>query len=149
MRWQHKDSSSQHRSAVPYRHRTGGPLRSRASPWPTRFRRTETRAPEMWAYCDTSALAKRYVQEPGRPALMRLLSGRRVVSSSVTPIELHSAFARRVRDGHLATVSLPRLWERVSEERQRWTLVTLSPEIVSHAQELVEHDPLRTLDAIH
>jgi predicted nucleic acid-binding protein len=103
----------------------------------------------MWIYCDTSALAKRYVQEAGRPALMRLLSGRRIVSSSVTPIELHSAFARRVRDGHLATVSLPRLWERVSEELPHWTLVTLSPDIVASAQDLVEHHPLRTLDAIH
>jgi len=80
---------------------------------------------------------------------MRLVAGRRIVSSAVLPLELHSAFARRVRNGHLATVALPRLWERVSDERRRWTLVTVSPDIVAAAQALVEHHPLRTLDAIH
>jgi uncharacterized protein len=103
----------------------------------------------MWMYCDTSAIAKRYVREAGRPAVTRLLTGHRIVSSVVLPLELHSAFARRARDGNVGTASLPKLWERVSEDQQRWTLVTVSPEVITAAQELMEHRRLRTLDAIH
>jgi len=102
-----------------------------------------------WVYCDTSAMAKRYVREAGREALMRALARRHVVSSVLMPLELHSAFSRRVRNGTLATVALPRLFQRVAADQQRWTLIETTPEILAEAESLVEIHPLRTLDAIH
>jgi hypothetical protein len=105
--------------------------------------------PEKWAYCDTSALAARYVREPGRPALARLLATRRVVSSVLLPLELHSAFGRRVREGALATINQPRVFERVATDRSYWTLVELTTEVMREAETLLERHPLRTLDAIH
>jgi predicted nucleic acid-binding protein len=102
----------------------------------------------MWVYCDTSAMAKRYVREAGRAALMTVLARHRVVSSVVMPVELHSAFARRVRAGTLATVALPRLFERVAKDREHWTLVQMTPEVLAEAEALLEAHPLRTLDAV-
>lgn len=103
----------------------------------------------MWAYIDTSAMVRRYVRESGRPALMRLTARHRVVSSVIMPLELHSAFVRRTREGTLATVALPRLFTRVGEDRERWTLVATTPEVIDNAESLIESHPLRTLDALH
>ena len=102
-----------------------------------------------WAYCDTSAMAKRYVREPGRAALLRLLTGHRIVSSVIMPVELNSAFVRRTRDGTLATVALPRLFTRVGDDRVHWTLVATTAEVLAEAETLIENNPLRTLDALH
>jgi predicted nucleic acid-binding protein len=102
-----------------------------------------------WVYCDTSAMAKRYVREPGRITLMKALARRRVVSSVLMPIELHSAFARRVREGTLATIALPRLFERVAADREYWTLVETTSDVLAEAESLLEVHPLRTLDALH
>ena len=102
-----------------------------------------------WVYCDTSAMAKRYVREAGRAALMKVLTRRRVVSSVLMPLELHSAFSRRVREGTLATVALPRLFERVDIDREYWTLVETTTEVLADAEALLETHPLRTLDAVH
>ena len=102
-----------------------------------------------WIYCDTSAMAKRYVREPGRPVLMKLLAKQKVVSSVLMPAELHSAFARRVREGTLATVALPRLFTRVAADRDHWTLVAPTREVLMEVEALLESHPLRTLDALH
>lgn len=103
----------------------------------------------MWVYCDTSAMAKRYVREPGRESFMKLVARRRVASSVLMPVELHSAFVRRTREGTLATVALPRLFSRVGADRRHWTLVEATAEVLDEAQMLVENHPLRTLDAVH
>jgi predicted nucleic acid-binding protein len=102
-----------------------------------------------WVYCDTSAMARRYVREAGRDALMKLLSKQRVVSSVLMPAELHSAFARRVREGSLATIALPQLFSRVAADSRRWTLVAPTREVLEEMDGLLELHPLRTLDALH
>lgn len=103
----------------------------------------------MWAYFDTSAMVKRYVREAGRSAVLKLAARHRAVSSVILPVELQSAFVRRTREGTLATVALPRLFTRVGDDRARWTLIGATPEVLKDAQALVEHHPLRTLDALH
>ena len=103
----------------------------------------------MWIYCDTSAMAKRYVREAGRAALMKLVDRRRVVASVLMPLELHSAFVRRVREGTLTTIALPRLFERLAADRQHWTLVETTAEVLATAESLLEVHSLRTVDAVH
>jgi hypothetical protein len=80
---------------------------------------------------------------------MRVLARRPIVSSVLMPAELHAAFARRVRDGAIATVALPRLWQRVAADRRHWVLVETTPEVLAEVERLLEAHPLRTLDAIH
>lgn len=103
----------------------------------------------MWAYVDTSAMVKRYVREPGGPAVQKLAARHSLVSSVILPVELYSAFVRRTREGTLATVALPRLFTRVGDDRTRWTLVGTTPEVIDEAQSLIENYPLRALDALH
>ena len=103
----------------------------------------------MWAYCDSSALVKRYVREPGRRRLLDLLRGRSCVSSALTPIEIRSAFRRRVHEGSLAVTRLPVLLEHLAADRSHWALVTMGPDVLAMAETLVATHPLRTLDAIH
>ena len=103
----------------------------------------------MWAYCDSSALVKRYVREPGRRKLLDLLRERSCVSSALTPVEIRSAFRRRVHEGSLAVTRLPALLERLAADRSHWTLVTVGPEVLAAAETLAATHPLQTLDAIH
>ena len=65
------------------------------------------------------------------------------------PVELHSAFIRRVREGTLPSVALPRLFKRVGADRAHWTLVSVTVEVLAEAEALIETHPLRTLDALH
>ena len=103
----------------------------------------------MWAYCDSSALVKRYVRESGQRKLMGLLRERSCVSSALTPVEIRSAFRRRVHEGSLDAKRLPRLLDRLAADRSHWTLVAVGPEVLAVAETLAATHPLRALDAIH
>ena len=103
----------------------------------------------MWAYCDSSALVKRYVREPGRQRLLGLLRDRSCVSSALTPVELRSALRRRGQEGTFDVDRLPGLLDRLAVDRSHWTLVAVGPEVLTAAEALVATHPLRTLDAIH
>jgi predicted nucleic acid-binding protein len=108
-----------------------------------------TASSRAWAYVDTSALVKRYVDEAGRREVQGLLSRHRVVASAVLTVELSSAFRRRTSDGSIDGKQAPRLAQRVAADRVYWTLVEVSAGILAAAERLVAHHPLRALDAIH
>jgi predicted nucleic acid-binding protein len=103
----------------------------------------------MWAYFDTSALVKRYIDESGRREVLQLLRRHECVASAVLPVELRSALRRRVTEGALEAARLPEILKRVSADRAYWTLVEVGPEVLAAAEKLVAVHPLRTLDAIH
>jgi predicted nucleic acid-binding protein len=106
-------------------------------------------APSPWAYFDTSALVKRYVQEPGRREVLRLLRQYDFVASAILPVELRAAFRRRVAEGTLNVARLPLILRRVAADRAYWTLVEAGSHVLTIAEALVAAHPLRTLDAIH
>ena len=62
----------------------------------------------MWAYFDTSALVKRYIDEVGRRQVLQLLRRYECVASAVLPVELRSALRRRVAEGTLEAARVPR-----------------------------------------
>jgi len=103
----------------------------------------------VWAYCDSSVLVKRYVREPGRRKLLNLLRERSCVCSALAPVEIRSAFRRRVHDGSLDASRLPAILQRLAVDRSHWTLVTVGAEVLSAAEALAAAHPLRALDAIH
>jgi uncharacterized protein len=103
----------------------------------------------MWAYFDTSALVKRYVDEAGRREVLKLLRQHECVASAVLPVELRSALRRRVAEGTVQAARVPEILKRVSVDRAYWTLVDVGAEVLSAAEKLVAVHPLRTLDAIH
>ena len=77
----------------------------------------------MWAYFDTSALVKRYIDEVGRRQVLQLLRRHECVASAVLPVELRSALRRRVAEGTLEAARVPEILKRVAADRAYWTLV--------------------------
>jgi predicted nucleic acid-binding protein len=102
-----------------------------------------------YAYFDTSALVKRYVDEPGSLQIRRLLRARRVMSSALLRVEVLSALRRRRDEAVLSARAFARLLRRVEADDASWQLVPVSDEIVAAARSRVLHQSLRTLDAIH
>ncbi len=102
-----------------------------------------------WAYFDTSALVKRYVQEPGRREVLALLRRHDCVTSALLPIEVRSALRRRVSERSLRAAAMERILEHFADDRAFWTLVEIRSEVLAGAETLVTLHPLRTLDAIH
>lgn len=103
----------------------------------------------MWTYFDTSALVRRYVDEPGRRAVLQLLRRHECVSSALLPVELRSGLRRRVADGSLDPARLQAILMHVAADRPYWTLVEFGTDVLAGAETLVAAHPIRTLDAIH
>ena len=103
----------------------------------------------MWAYFDTSALVKRYIDEIGRREVLQLLRRHECVASAVLPVELRSALRRRVTEGSLGSARVSEILKRVAADRAYWTLVEVGAEVLGAAEKLVAVHPLRTLGAIH
>lgn len=102
-----------------------------------------------WAYFDTSALIKRYVDEAGRRDVLRLLRRHDVATSAILPIELRSALRRRVSEGTLEEERVPEILKRVATERGFWALIEVSSDVLAAAVTLVATHPIRAPDAIH
>src|SRR5215469_13331305 len=102
-----------------------------------------------YAYFDTSALIKRYVQEPGRRDVMQLLRKNHCVVSAILPVEVGSALRRRVAEGTLDHRSLPAILTRFTGDRAFWTFIAVSQDVLDSAETLSATHPLRALDAIH
>lgn len=102
-----------------------------------------------WAYFDTSALVKRYVEEAGRREVLGLLRRHECVTSAVLPVELRNALRRRVSDASLDEARVPDVMTRFASDRAFWALVEVTVDVLSAAEALVSSHPLRTLDAIH
>jgi uncharacterized protein len=103
----------------------------------------------VWTYFDTSALVKRYVDEPGRREVLQLLRQNECVTSSVLPVELRSGLRRRVAEGSIDAARLPAILKHVAADRPYWTLVEVGTDVLAGAETLVASHPIRTLDAIH
>ena len=103
----------------------------------------------MWTYFDTSALVKRYVDEPGRREVLRILRRNECVTSTVLPVELRSALRRRVAQGSIDAARLPAILKHVAADRPFWTLVEVGIDVLASAETLVAAHAIRTLDAIH
>jgi uncharacterized protein len=103
----------------------------------------------VWAYFDSSALAKRYLDEAGRREVLRLLRQYDVVTSAVVTVELRSALRRRVAEGTLDPNGVPEVLKRVAAEREFWAVLDVSGDVLSAAEALVAAHPVRALDAIH
>ena len=101
------------------------------------------------AYFDTSALIKRYVDEPGRLEVLTLLRKNRCVVSAVLPVEVGSALRRRVAEKTLDEKRVPGVLKRLAADRAYWTMVEVSREVLATAESLSSAYPLRALDAIH
>jgi predicted nucleic acid-binding protein len=102
-----------------------------------------------YAYFDTSALIKRYIEEAGRREVLRLLRRNNCVVSAVMPVEVRSALRRRVAEESLDAKRLPAILKRLAADRSFWTVIDVSIDVLAAAERLTDVHPLRALDAIH
>jgi uncharacterized protein len=102
-----------------------------------------------YAYFDTSALIKRYVEELGRREVLGMLRKNRCVVSAVLPIEVRSALRRRAAERRLDARRVPTILKRLAADRAYWTVIEVSSDVLATAESLTGAHPLRALDAIH
>ncbi len=102
-----------------------------------------------WLYVDTSALVKRCIREPGSDAVSRTTSAHAVVTSALAPLEALSAISAKHRGGSLSISAFRAAVRRLEEERNRWTLVEMSPAVLLRAESVIRTVPTRPLDAVH
>jgi predicted nucleic acid-binding protein len=103
----------------------------------------------VWAYFDSSAVVKVYVQESGRATVLRLLRLHEVVVSAILPVEIRGALRRRAEENAIESSRLPAALNQLAADREQWNLLAVSKEILGRAEEIVATHTVRTLDAIH
>jgi predicted nucleic acid-binding protein len=108
-------------------------------------------------FLDSSALVKRYHQESGSSAVEGLFNGpdNRFFISRLALVEIHSSFARLVREGILSESDFGKLISRLDDDIATGVLsvAALSSQRLEEASNLLKTHGLtntvRTLDAIH
>ena len=104
----------------------------------------------MRLYLDSSALAKRYLEESGTARVIALCAEADEIFLSVLCIpECVSAFNRLKREGRLTAKRYQDLKRDFLLDIDQATMVAISPEVLAAAVRCLEQASLRTLDAIH
>ena len=104
----------------------------------------------MRLFLDSSALAKRYVAEPGSDLLLaRSQQAAEVLISVLCAPELISGFNRLRREGRLSTSQYGKLKRELAADAREATVVEMTQAVVSRTVFCLEKTPLRASDAIH
>jgi predicted nucleic acid-binding protein len=91
----------------------------------------------VWAYFDSSAVVKVYVQESGRAAVLRLLHQHEVVASAILPVEIRGALRRRAAENVIESSHLPSALQQFAKDRTQWNLLAVSTEILERGEQIV------------
>ena len=104
----------------------------------------------MNVFLDSSALAKRYIQEPGSDRLEEVLSSASSLGVSVICVsEVVSALCRRRRERNLSAQEYVKAKQALFEDIEDSSVVSITDQVVARAVELLERWPLRSSDALH
>ena len=104
----------------------------------------------MKTFFDSSAFAKRYVEEPASQAVDSLCQEATEVALSVLCVpEIISALIRRVRDGLLTHREYANAKQYLSQDIRDAMIVNLVPQVVSTCTKILEASPVRAADALH
>ena len=99
---------------------------------------------------DSSAFAKRYVQEDGSEDMDLLLQRASELALCIILVpEIISGLNRRLREGFLSTRDYRRAKMQLLEDVHDATLIQITPSVISHSVKLLENNVLRALDAFH
>ena len=104
----------------------------------------------MKTFFDSSAFAKRYVEEPGSQAVEALCTAATELALSIVCIpEIISALNRRVRERKLSPRQYEAAKEHMSEDIRDIVIVNLMPSVISTCTTILEASPVRAMDALH
>ena len=104
----------------------------------------------MLTFFDSSAFAKRYMEESGSDEIEKLcLETDSIAISSICFPEIISALNRRLRENNLTKKEYLLIKDKMLEEFDSLEIINLVMEVIAKAISLLEKNNLRTLDAIH
>ena len=104
----------------------------------------------MRVFFDSSALAKRYIQEAGTPEVLLWCDRASELALSVIAVpELVAAFNRLLREGRLSEVQYRQLKGDLMADIADAYICDTSPQVIQKAIDALEGQPLRGMDAIH
>jgi predicted nucleic acid-binding protein len=100
-------------------------------------------------FFDSSALAKRYVQEPGSDRVEEILFGASSLGVSMICLsEVISALCRRRRERRLSKQQYLRAKQALFQDLEDSSIVGVTEAVVAHAVQLLERWPLRSSDSL-
>jgi len=104
----------------------------------------------MRTYFDSSAYAKRFVEEPGSQRIDDICQKATEVGLSIICFpEILSALNRRVREKSISKKHYAAAKERFAKELSDVEIINITPEVVARTGLLLESHPLRAMDAMH
>jgi predicted nucleic acid-binding protein len=99
---------------------------------------------------DSSAFAKRYVDEDGSQEVDEICQATSILAISVLCVpEIVSALNRRVREKRLSATEYIAAKSRLSADVADAIVVNLTPSVIARAVFLLETNVLRAMDALH
>ncbi len=104
----------------------------------------------MILYLDTSALVKRYFEEPQSDELIsKWKEAEEMVTSAVTYAETVAAFYRKKREANLKEQVIYKILNAFRDEWKSFIRVQVSDELNEVVDQVIGSYPLRGFDAIH
>ncbi|GMT47179.1 MAG: hypothetical protein IEMM0007_0745 [bacterium] len=104
----------------------------------------------MKTFFDSSAFAKRYVEEEGSQIVDDICRETTELSLSVICVpEILSALNRRIREKRLSQRDYARIKQHFSDDVRDAVIINLIPEVIATSTKLLEASPLRAMDALH
>jgi predicted nucleic acid-binding protein len=101
-------------------------------------------------FFDSSALAKRYVEEAGSDRVEDILSSASSLTISVLCIpEIVSALCRRRRERKLSQQQYLAAKEAMFADIEDMSVVNLTDQVIARAADILEKWPLRSSDSLH
>ena len=104
----------------------------------------------MKTFFDSSAFAKRYVEEDGSQLVDDICQETTELSLSIICVpEIISALNRRIREKRLSQRDYSKIKRQLSDDVGDATIINLIPEVIAASTKLLEVSPLRAMDALH
>ena len=99
---------------------------------------------------DSSAFAKRFIDEPGSAKIEEVCSHATELGLSALCVpEIVSALNRRRREGSLTAAQYRQAKQRLIEDVRDADIIQLTPGVIATSIEILESAPLRGMDALH
>lgn len=105
----------------------------------------------MVYFLDTSGLAKRYATEVGSNWITTItdpFSGNQLLIAKITIVEVHSALAKKAREGKLSPSDLSNAVQAFRDDYFMFKMVEINSAIIETASRLTLNHKLRAYDAV-
>ncbi len=104
----------------------------------------------MKACLDSSAFAKRFVDEQGSDAVEAVCAQANELGLSVLCVpEVISALNRRLRERELTPTQYRQAKQRLLDDVRDADIIQLTPSVIGSAIKVLETNPVRAMDALH